>query len=108
MLCLVDDLGSSAAARAIVADPDTSYEWLTINDRAVGFSQQSLDPDAELGTGPTQVYDRQLDALVALPMIVGFSGTSAVGPLVVWETPTKHWDDRDGLLQVVDTRDIAP
>jgi hypothetical protein len=105
-VCLIDDLATGAATRPILFDPDIYYEWLTINDRAVGFSQQSLV--GELGKEPTQVYDRRLDALVDLPMIVGFSDTFAVGPLVVWATPTKHWDDPFTFIQVVDTRDIAP
>lgn len=41
-------------------------------------------------------------------MVVGFSQTYAVGPLVVWQTPTKRWDDPPDLIQIVDTRDIAP
>ena len=65
-------------------------------------------PHGKLGKEPTQVYDRQLDVLVDLPMVVGFSATYAVGPLVVWATPTKHWDDPPDFIQVVDTRDITP
>lgn len=106
IVCLVDDLAAGTAARPILADPDTDIEWMTVNDRAVGFAQQSLN--SELGKDPTQVYDRRLDALIDLPMIVGFSATYAVGPLVVWMTPTKHWDDPPDLIRVVDTRDIAP
>ena len=104
-MCLVDDLASGTVARPIVADPDVTYEWLTMNDRVVGYAQQSLH--GELGSEPTQVYDRQLDALVDLPVVVGFSDTFAVGPLVVWQTPTKHWDDYPDLIRVVDTRDIS-
>lgn len=107
VVCLVDDLAMGAVARRILSDPDATYEWITLNDRAVGFYQQSLDPDGELGKEPTQVYDRVLNTLVDLPMVVGFSQTYAVGPLVVWQTPTKHWDDYPDLIQVVDTRDIA-
>ncbi len=104
-LCLIDDLATGATPRPIVADPDIYYEWITINDRAVGFAQQSLV--GENGSEPTQVYDRQLDLLVDLPMVVGFSETFAVGPLVVWRTPTKHWDDYPDFIRVVDTRDIT-
>lgn len=107
VVCLVDDL-AAGATRPILSDPNIYYEWLTMNDRAVGFAQQSLDPDGELGEEPTQVYDRVLDALIDLPMQVGFSDTFAVGPLVVWQTPTKHWDDYPDLIRVVHTRDIAP
>lgn len=107
VVCLIDDLATSATPRIIMADPNIDFEWLTLNGRAVGFAQRSLDPDLGLGQGPTQVYDRQLEALVDLPMIVGFSDTYAVGPLVVWATPTRHWDDYPDFLQVVDTRDIA-
>ena len=105
VVCLVDDLASGTVARPIVADPDITFEWITLNDRAVGFAQQSLY--TEIGKEPTQVYDRRLDALVELPMVVGFSETFAVGPLVVWRTPTKHWDDYPDLIRVVDTRDIT-
>ena len=107
VVCLVDDLATGTVARPIVADTDNTFEWMTLNDRAVGFYQQSLDPDAEFGKEPTQIYDRRLDALIDLPMVVGFSQTYAVGPLVVWQTPTKHWDDYPDLIRVVDTRDIT-
>lgn len=107
-VCLIDDLAAGTGARRILADADATYEWITLNDRAVGFYQQSHDPDGELGKEPTQVYDRVSNALVDLPMVVGFSQTYAVGPLVVWQAPTKHWDDYPDLIQVVDTRDIAP
>ena len=40
-------------------------------------------------------------------MVVGFSQTYAVGPLVAWQTPTKHWDDYPDFIRVVDTRDIS-
>lgn len=106
VVCLIDNLATGTTARPIVADPDITFEWITLNDRAVGFAQQSLY--TELGKEPTQVHDRQLDALVDLPMVVGFSETFAVGPLVVWQTPTKHWDDYPDFIRVVDTRDIAP
>ena len=105
VVCMIDDLGTGATARPIVADPNTTYEWITINDRAVGFAQQSLI--GEPGHEPTQVYDRRLDALVDLPMVVGFSQTFAVGPLVVWRTPTERWDDPPDFIRVVDIRDIG-
>lgn len=104
MVCLVDDLAATVAARPILADPDVDHEWLSINDRAVGLAQRSLL--RELGKEPTQVYDRRLDALVDLPMIVGSSATFAVGPLVVWMTPTERWDDPPDVIRVVDIRDI--
>ena len=105
IVCLIDDLAATGPARPILADPDHHYEWLTVSDRVIGFSEQSLGGRA-LGEDPTQVYDRDLEALVDLPMIVGFSQTWAAGPLVVWATPTKHWDDVPDVIRVVDTRDI--
>lgn len=107
-VCLVDDLASGTVSRPILADADTTYEWITLSDRAVGYFQQSLDPKVELGEEPTQVYDRTLQVLVDLPIRVGFSATYALGPLVVWQTPMKHWDDYPAFIRVIDTRDIAP
>jgi hypothetical protein len=107
MLCLVDDLAADAPAEPILVDPDMDHEWLSVNDRAVGLAQRSVR-GGELGTEPTQVYDLRLAALIDLPMIVGSSATHALGPLVVWMTPTEHWDDPPDTIRVVDVRDIAP
>jgi hypothetical protein len=104
IVCIVDDLTTGGPARPILADPDASFEWLSVNDRAVGFAQQTLG--SGLGKDPTQVYDRQLEVLVDLPMTVGSNQTWAAGPLVVWATPTKHGDDFPESMRVVDTRDI--
>ena len=105
-VCLIDDLATDAGGRPILSDPDTSYEWITLNDRAMGYSQiTDLDvPGAVL----TQVYDRKLDSLVDLPIGTDLKQAWAVGPLVVWQTSMDTSDTFPTIIQVVDTRDITP
>ena len=44
VLCLVDDLATGTVARPIVADTDNTFEWMTLNDRAVGFCPAAARP----------------------------------------------------------------
>ncbi|MFN8622837.1 MAG: hypothetical protein U0869_19035 [Chloroflexota bacterium] len=104
IVCTIDDLTADTPARPILADPDNQFQWISMNRRAIGLTQSVRGET--LGSGLTQVYDRQLQAMVDLPMIAGFSDTSALGPLIVWSTPRKHWDDPNRIIRVVDTRDI--
>ncbi len=103
-LCLIHDLAVPGDVRVIMSDPRADIEFMTLNDRIVAFRNQ---PDlGESATLPTQVYDRELNALVDLPMTAGFSETVAAGPLVTWYDHVPNYDP-PRFLQVVDTRDIT-
>ncbi|MFN8621120.1 MAG: hypothetical protein U0869_10285 [Chloroflexota bacterium] len=102
VLCIVDDV-AAGAPRTLASEPYSSWEWQSINDRVVGF----LGPthDVEGVEMPTQVYDRQLDALIDLPGI-GYSRTRVAGPLLTWMSRARKGDLFPDLVKVLDTRDI--
>lgn len=104
-LCLIDDLADAGSSRVALSDPYADFEWITLNDRAIAFSNQPQDDF--IADAPTQVYDLVLDTLVDLPMPVGHSDTIAAGPLVVWHVPSPNSDSPITSLRIVDTRDIG-
>ena len=104
-VCLIEDLAAAATARPIVGDPDIYYEYITLNDRAVGYRQ--IDDLERAQRVLTQVYDRRLQVLIDLPIGTDLKHSWAAGPVVVWQTSTNTSDTFPAFIRVVDTRDIA-